>query len=77
MHTDTLKELLHAEPFQRFALRTVSGASYVIDHPEAAWMTRGGRTIYVNLPQGEGESVHIIDTALIERIEPTGSTLPS
>jgi len=76
MHTETLKVMLHAQPFQRLAVRTVSGASYLIDHPEAAWLTRGGRTVYVNLPEGEGERVHILDTSLIERIEPTGSILP-
>jgi len=76
MVAETLKELLHAEPFQRFTVRTVSGANYLIDHPEAAWLTRGGRRIYVNLPEGEGERVHIPDAALIERIEPAGSSLP-
>ena len=76
MHAETLKELLHAEPFQRFILRTVSGASYLIDHPETVWLTRGGRTVYVNLPEGEGERVHILDASLIERIEPGGSLLP-
>lgn len=76
MHTETLKGMLDAQPFQRFAVRTVSGASYVIDHPEAARLTRGGRTVYVNLPEGEGERVHILDTSLIERIKPTGSVLP-
>jgi hypothetical protein len=69
MHAETLKELLHAEPFHRLAIRTVSGTAYTIDHPEAAWLTRGGRTIYINLPEGEGERVRILDTALIEPSE--------
>ncbi len=76
MHPETLKELLHAVPFKRFVIRTVSGAGYFIDHPEAAWLTRGGRTMFVNLPEGEGERVHILNTALIEHIEPSDAPLP-
>ena len=76
MHVETLKELLHAEPFHRFAVHTVRGAGYEIDHPEVAWLTRGGRTVYINLPDGEGERVHILDTALIERIETSKAPIP-
>jgi hypothetical protein len=76
MHAETLKELLHAEPFYRFTIRTVTGTAYVIEHPEAAWLTRGGRTLYINLPEGEGERVHILDTVLIERIEPSKAPMP-
>jgi hypothetical protein len=70
MHAETLKEMLHAQPFQPFVAHTVSGAGYLIDHPEVAWLTRGGRTLYISLPEGEGERVRILDTTLIERLEP-------
>lgn len=73
MHGEPVKELLHAQPFQSFTVHTVSGAVYLIDHPEFAWLTRGGRTLYINLPEGEGERVRIVDTALIERLESTGT----
>jgi len=76
MHAETLKEYLHAQPFHRFVVRTVSGKDYTVDHPEAGWLTRGGRTFYINLPGGAGESVHILDTALIERIEPSKAPIP-
>ena len=67
---------MQAQPFSRFVLQTVGGARYVVDHPEAAWLTRGGRTVYINLPGGDGERVHAVDTAVIERIEPDQAPLP-
>ena len=75
MHAESVKELLHAQPFQPFTVHTVSGAAYLIDHPEFAWLTRGGRTLYINLPEGEGERVRMVDTTLIERLEPTRTQL--
>ena len=69
MHADTLKKILHAQPFQPFKVRTVSGETYLVDHRDFASLTRGGRTIVINPPGGEGEYVHIMDTALIERLE--------
>ncbi len=73
MHAERLKEVLRTPPFRPFTVHTVSGAHYLIDHPDFAWLPRGGRTVYINLPDGGGESVRIIDTALIERLEPVGS----
>jgi hypothetical protein len=72
MHVESLREMLHAQPFQSFVVHTVSGANYLIDHPELAWLTRGGRTFYISLPDGDGERVRLVDTALIERLEPNG-----
>jgi hypothetical protein len=73
MHAETIKEWMHKTPFVPFTVRTVSGTAYTVDHPEFALLTRGGRSLHVNLPGGAGERVHIIDTALIERIESTES----
>jgi hypothetical protein len=69
MHPETLEEILHAQPFQPFTVHTVSSEAYLIDHPDFAWLTRGGRTVYISLPGGEGERVRVVDTALIERLE--------
>jgi len=76
MRAETLREMLHAQPFQPFTVHVVSGGSYLVDHPEVAWLTRGGRTLYVSLAEGEGERVRILDTALIERLEPNGAQRP-
>jgi len=76
MRAETLREMLHARPFQPFTVHVVSGASYLVNHSEVAWLTRGGRTLYVSLAEGEGERVRILDTALIERLEPTGAQRP-
>ena len=69
MHVETIQEILHAQPFQPFTVHTVSGESYLVDHPDFVSLTRGGRTIYIHPPGGEGERVRIVDTALIERVE--------
>lgn len=73
MHAESLKDVLHTTPFQPFSIHTVSGAQYLIDHPELVLLTRGGRTLYINLPEGEGERVRVVDTALIERLEPVNA----
>ena len=48
-----------------------------VDHPDFAFMTRGGRTLIVNTPEGAGEYVHLVKTALIERAETPDSSLAS
>lgn len=74
MHADTVKEALHMAPFQPFVVRTVSGATYLIDHPDFAMLSRGGRTLHISILGGEGERYRLVDTALIERLEPAGTT---
>jgi hypothetical protein len=74
MHAETVKEVLSAPPFRPFVVHTVSGASYLIDHPDFTMLSRGGRSLYISLPEGEGERVRIVDTALIERLEPAGTS---
>ena len=69
MHADTIKEVLHAQPFLPFTIHTVSGESYLVDHPDFVSLSRGGRTVIVSLPGGEGERIRMVDTALIERLE--------
>ena len=69
MHAETIKEHLHAQPFEPFTIHTVSGQSYLVDHPDFASLSRGGRTVTINPPGGEGERIRVLDTALIERLE--------
>ncbi|MEO6785921.1 MAG: hypothetical protein ABI318_07280 [Chthoniobacteraceae bacterium] len=69
MHAETLREVLHAQPFHPFTVHTVRGETYLVDHPDFVWLPGRGRTIYIHLPGGDGERVRIVDTALIERLE--------
>ena len=69
MHAETIKEYLHAVPFEPFTIHIVRGQSYLVDHPDFASLSRGGRTITINPPGGEGERIRVLDTALIERLE--------
>jgi len=69
VHAKTIKEVPHAQPFQDFTVHTVSGETYLVDHPDFVSFSRGGRTIFISLPGGDGERVRILDTAVIERLE--------
>ena len=70
MHAESIREALAKTPREPFTIHLVSGKSYTLDHPDYAWLTRGGRSLLLNLPEGEGERVVTVDTALIEQIEP-------
>ena len=61
--------MLAKAPREPFTIHLVSGKSYTVDHPDYAWLTRGARTLYLSLPDGEGERVAQLDTMLIERLE--------
>ncbi|MEQ1852813.1 MAG: hypothetical protein ABMA01_14640 [Chthoniobacteraceae bacterium] len=69
MHAETFKELLHGQPFQPFMIHTTGGETYSVDRPDFVWLTRGGRTLYISLPGGEGERVRILNTSLIDWLE--------
>jgi len=71
MHAENLRQLLQATPFIPFTVHLVSDQSYLVDHPDFATLTRGGRTLIVNVPGGQGEKVNLLDTALIERADKT------
>ncbi len=34
VHAETLKEILRAQPFHPFIVHTVSGETYLVDHPD-------------------------------------------
>jgi len=42
MHAETLREILHAQPFQPFTLHTVSGETCLVDHPDFVLLPRVG-----------------------------------
>jgi hypothetical protein len=75
MHAEILKTLLRAVPFRAFVVRTARGELFVIDHPDTAFVTLGGSTMLINLPGGDGERVKFLNTAHIERIESTDTSM--
>jgi hypothetical protein len=48
MSANVIKEQLTRRPFEPFRVVLSSGDSYVVRHPEFAWLIRGG--LYVGLP---------------------------
>ncbi len=73
MKAETIKEAINKQPFEPFSLRMGSGDVIPVKHPEFAFLTPLGRTLYVVLlgpdaPAGD-EYTKILDTMLIESIE--------
>lgn len=66
MTTDQFRNALRAKPFRPFDLKTGDGAHYVVNHPETALLTQGGRTVFINTG---GEDVAILDLLLVHAIE--------
>jgi hypothetical protein len=56
---------LHRHPFQPFTLVTITGAQFIIDHPEFAAIDRRGRVVTF---YAADNTRHEVDTRLIERI---------
>lgn len=62
MHIEQIRQLLSAQPFQPFQVHLADGRSVSVPHPEFAWVTPGGRTIFVS---DGAERVHRIDALLV------------
>ncbi len=79
MRAENLQELIHATPFQPFAICMADGKRAVVDHPEFIAHRPGGRVaVFV----GPDDSTCYIDVALVLRIELTppvaaGSVAPN
>lgn len=69
MRAGTLKEVLHKQPFQPFAVPTVSDETCLVNHPDFVLVPCGGCMVIISVPGGEGERIRMVDTALTERIE--------
>lgn len=51
MSAETIRELLHQEPFERFRIVTSSGESYIIRNPELVAMMKS--RLFIALPDGD------------------------
>jgi hypothetical protein len=73
MTTEQFQSAMKARPFKPFTIHVADQHVVTVRHPELAWQTEGGRTIFVNTG---GESVEIIDLLLVTRLSfdgPNGS----
>jgi hypothetical protein len=70
---ETLREILKRNPFQPFSVRMGSGDVVPVRHPEFAFLTPSGRTLYVVLQGADApesdEYTKILDVVLIEGID--------
>lgn len=58
MNVEQFRNAHRLRPFKPFVIRTSSGESYPVTHPEAVWQSPGGHTIIVGI---KGEEVAMID----------------
>jgi hypothetical protein len=79
MRAENLRELIHATPFQPFAICMADGERAVVDHPGFIAHGPGGRVAVV---VGPDDSTCYIDVGLVLRLElappvPAGSIAPN
>ncbi len=58
MNAEQFKNAHNLKPFKPFSIRTASGESHHVAHPEALWQSPGGQTAIVGIG---GEAVVMID----------------
>jgi len=66
MTIDKLREVLHAEPFQPFVIRTADGRSVAVPHPDFISVSPPGRMVHVFRKDGRSE---FIDLLLVTSID--------
>jgi len=66
MEAEPIRTHLSQMPFIPFSVVTSDGRSILIPHPEYAFLTQGGRMLFINL---EGDKVHHVYVPMITRIE--------
>jgi len=53
MRYHEIYDVLHKSPFEPFRIQLTNGQSYVIHHPDFAWITRS--SVLIGIPSGEDE----------------------
>jgi hypothetical protein len=71
MHTDAVRELLHAQPFSPFTIRLVDGRGFGVPHPNFVAVSPR-QVLHIS---SETESVTRIDPRLIVSLD--DATLPT
>ena len=66
MTTEGVRQLLHAAPFVPFTLLLPANKSYRVEHPDFAFISKGGGVLALSL---EGDAVALIDLLLATHIE--------
>jgi hypothetical protein len=67
MNQQRIIDLMHAQPFLPFDIRTSDGRVYTVDHPDFIARSRDGRTVTYYLP--EDSRMVIIDMQHVVALE--------
>ena len=67
MTVDQLREMLRAQPFQKFAIHLTDGRSLPVEQPQFVAITPQGRTIGVANARG---TIEIVDLLLVTSLKP-------
>ena len=68
MTSNIIRDLLHATPFVPFTVHVAEGKAILVQRPDYATLTQGGRMFFVNAKDDDFEWV---DVFLITRVEST------
>jgi hypothetical protein len=79
VRAESLREVVHAEPFRAFRLILASGERLPVPHPEWVWLLPKGRTVGWT---DEDERVKLLDVGLLLGVEmdtpvPAGPIAPN
>ena len=66
MTTERFRELVNAEPFEKFAIHLADGREVTVHHPEYVALSGSGRTAVVFQPE---DRMNIIDLLLVTDLE--------
>ena len=62
MRTESLREVIHAQPFRPFSLMLADGTRLPVPHPEWVWLLPAGRTVGWS---DQDERVKLLDIGLL------------
>lgn len=72
MEPEILRRFIRAVPFEPFFVRTISGKTIAVPHPEFIMLTPGGRRAFIATGP---DKVEHLDVVLIEAIIGSGGPL--
>jgi hypothetical protein len=67
MTINSLRDMIHAVPFQPFTIRLADGRSVRVPHPDFIAVIGGGRTVFVASPVED--QFTIVDLLLVTQLE--------
>ena len=65
MSPESLRELMHAQPFIPFVLHTADGRNFDVPHPDFIAVTRNGRVARISTGEFNGEGFESLDVMLL------------